>query len=118
MFSEPITITINGVAQVMPRIETVGRRSLYQKPDGTFNLIIDHTTTKKAGRNRHVVRLEERAIVVNPLDTTNDYDTAAVTHIIECPEYGFTMARLDQLVQGFKAWYVTAVVDKLTGGES
>lgn len=117
MFSEPITITVDGVAKVMPRVSSVGQKSLYQLPDGTFNLIIDHNKTK-AGRLRHVSRFEERAVVVNPLDSSNDYDTTALTIIIERPEFGFSMDRVDDLLQAFKVWLTTATMNKLYGQES
>jgi len=117
LFSEPISITVNGVAQSMPRTSNVGTKSTYEKADGAFNLIIEQSTTK-ADRRRSFCRFEQKAVVTNPLDSTNDYDTMSLSLTIDRPSFGFTAAQQDQLLTGFRAWLVTATSDKLFGGES
>ncbi len=117
MFSEPISITVNAVAQSMPRTSSTGMKSTYEKSDGTFNLTIEHTTTK-ANRLRSVARFEQRAIVPDPLTAVNDWENMALTLVIDRPLVGFTAAQQDQLLTGFRAWLVTATSDKLYGRES
>jgi len=117
MFSEPITITVNAVGQVMPRTSSTGMKSTYEKADSTFNLLIEHVNTK-AGRLRSVARFEQRAIVPDPLTAVNDWENMAVTLIIDRPLIGFTAAQQDQLLSGFRAWLATATSDKLYGRES
>jgi hypothetical protein len=117
MFTEPISITVNAVAQSMPRTSNVGTKSTYEKSDGLFNLTIEHTTTK-ANRRRSVARFEQRAIVPDPLTAVNDWENMAISVVIDRPIVGFTAAQQDQLLTGFRAWLATATSDKLYGGES
>jgi hypothetical protein len=117
MFSDPQSVTVNSVAQSMPRVETGTRKSIYQKNDQTFTLTISHQTLNN-GRIRSLARLDQRAIVTNPLDSTNDYDTLTYYFVIERPAYGFTMTQVEQLVAGFNSWLTTGNVDKLFGQES
>jgi len=117
MFSEPITITVNAVAKVLPRTSLVGQKSTYEMSDGTFNLTIEHVNTK-AGRIRSVARFEQRAIVPDPLTAVNDWENLALTLVIDRPFAGFTAAQQDQLLTGFRAWLATATSDKLYGRES
>jgi hypothetical protein len=117
MFSEPISITVNSVAQSMPRTSNVGQKSTYEKADATFNLTIEHVLTKSQ-RIRSVARFEQRSIVPDPLTAVNDWENMAVTLVIDRPLIGFTSAQQDQLLTGFRAWLVTATSDKLYGRES
>jgi len=117
MFTDPQTITVNAVAQAMPRVETNTRKSIYQKNDQSFTLTLSHQTGKD-GRVRHLARFDQRAVVTNPLDSTNDYDTLSFYVVIDRPAYGFTMVQTEQLITGFKAWLDNTCVDKLWGQES
>jgi len=74
MFSDPQSVTINAVAQSMPRVSQKDRSAVYMKGDQSYTLSVSHTTAAK-GHIRSLVRLDQRAVVTNPLDSTNDYDT-------------------------------------------
>jgi hypothetical protein len=117
MLSDPQSVTVNAVAQSLPRVEVGTRTSTYEKNDGTFRLEVSHQTTNK-GRTRHVVRFIEKAVVTNPLDSTNDFDSYAITIIDDRPGFGFSMTRAEQLHAAIFAWYNTAMVDKIFGQES
>jgi len=69
MFSDPQSVTVNSVAKSMARIISTGQSGTYAMADGTFKLIISHTESKE--RVRSMVRIEQRAIVTNPLDSTD-----------------------------------------------
>jgi hypothetical protein len=116
MFSDPQSLTVNSVAQSMPKISSDGRKAVYQKADQTYTLTISHSTSK--GRIRSVVRIDNRAIVTNPLDSTNDFDVLSVYMVIERPEFGFTVTNVQQLVAGFAGFLDSTVVGKLYGQES
>lgn len=117
MFSEPITITVNSVAKVMPRVSTKDLSSKYALSDGTFRLEISHQPSKD--RVRSMARFTQRAIVTNPLDSTsNDYDELSFYSVIDRPLYGFSQTQVEQLVAAFQTWLNTAAVDKLYGQES
>jgi len=116
MFSDPQTFTINAVAKVLARIQTSAMSAVYQNADETFKSTISHQ--KSGTRTRTMVRLDQRAVVTNPLDSTNDYDTLSCYCVIDRPEYGFTNAQIQQLVAGFQAWLDGTAVLKLIGKES
>jgi len=116
MFADPQTVTVNAVAKVMPRIQVEGTKSTYQLADETYRLTISHT--KSNDRIRSMVRIDQRAVVTNPLDLTNDYDTLSFYFVIDRPVYGFTTAQIEQLVAGLKTWADNTAVDKLIGSES
>jgi len=119
-FSDPITITVNGSAKAMPRIGTSSQgntvSSTYATADGLWTLFISHTASK--GRVRSLARFTQKAIVTNPLDSTNDYDTIVDQRVLDRPDFGFTSTQLAQLVAGFSAWEDATVVGKLFGQES
>jgi predicted Zn-dependent peptidase len=64
------------------------------------------------------VRVDQRAIVTNPLDSAADYDSISAEVIIDRPDYGFTVTQVDQLLAALKAQLTTAFVTKLYGNES
>jgi len=117
MFSDPQTITVNAVAQVLPRVENNGKVSLYQKNDLTFTLKISHQN-QGSNRIRSMVRVDQRSVVPDPLTTVNDYETMSVYIVIDRPLAGFSMAQTEQLVAGLKTFLDNTAVDKLYGQES
>jgi hypothetical protein len=118
MFSDPQSVTINSVAKSMPRVETNGNKSIYKSADGIWTLTLSHQTLGK-GRVRTMVRLDQKAIVTNPLDSTDqDYDILTDYHVFDRPEFGFTVTQLQQQVAGLSAWLDGTAVGKLFGLES
>jgi len=120
LFSDPQSVTINAVAQSMPRIEVDGKKAIYQKADQTFTLTISHRSSKNKGRERisSVIRLDQRAIVADPLTSVSDYDTVSVWLVIDRPIYGFTVTQVQQLVAGFESYLDATAVSKVFGQES
>lgn len=116
MFSDPQSVTVNSVAQSMPKIESTGNSSLYSKADGTFKLKISHTQSKT--RIRSMVRIDQRAIVADPLTAVNDYESLAFYVVVDRPEAGFTSTQVDQLIAGLKTWLDSTAIGKLYGRES
>lgn len=116
MFADPQSVTVNAVAQSMPRVESAGNSSLYQKADGTFKLKISHTQT--GTRIRSMARIDQRAIVADPLTSVSDYETLAFYVVVDRPEVGFTSTQVDQLIAGLKTWLDSTAIGKLYGRES
>jgi hypothetical protein len=116
--TDPQVVTINAVQKSMPRVSTSGTSAKYQMPDQAFALVVSHSVTKD-GRIRSLARLDQRAIVVDPLDSNkSDYDTLGFYVVVDRPEYGFTQTQLEQLITGFKTWLDNTMVGKLFGQES
>lgn len=116
MFTDPQSITVNAVAQSMPRVETNGRRSVYRKSDETFTLTIAHTNSKD--RVRSMARVDQKAIVPDPLTAVNDYETLTYYGVLDRPLAGFTSTQCEQLIAGHKAWMDATTIGKLFGQES
>lgn len=116
MFTDPQTITVNAVAKVMPRVESSGRKAIYRLADESFTFTISHTPSKD--RIRSMVRIDQRAIVPDPLTSVNDFETLSFYCVIDRPIAGFTQAQTDQLIAGLKGWLDTTAVGKLFGQES
>jgi hypothetical protein len=117
MFSDPQSITVNAVAQSMPRIETNGKKSVYQKNDGTFTLTISHQPAS-GDRVRSMWRIDQKAIVPDPLTAVNDYETLSIYFVIDRPLVGFTTTQVEQLWAGIEGAIDNTVIDKLYGQES
>ena len=116
MFSDPQSVTVNSVAQSMPRVETNGRKSVYRKADETYTLTISHTPNKD--RVRSMARIDQKAVVPDPLTSVNDYETLSFYVVVDRPLAGFTMTQTEQLIAGFKTWLDNTAIDKLFGQES
>lgn len=116
MYSDPITITVNAVAKVMARISSVGQTSTYQTNDQTFTLTISHKIQKD--RVRSMVRIDQKAVVPDPLTAVNDWETLTTYHVVDRPLAGFSAAQVEQQIAGFKTWFDSAVMTKLYGQES
>jgi len=115
MFTEPIVVTVNSVAQSMPRVQIDGSKAIYMKADESYKLTISHQTS--GNRTRSMARIDFRKVVTDPLTASNDYDTLSIYTVIDRPGYGFTLAEIEQLATGFQAWLNTTAVDKLYGKE-
>jgi hypothetical protein len=116
LFTDPQSVTIDGVAHSMPRISADGTKALYSEADETLKMTISHQESK--GRTRHMCRLDMRVVAADPLTSVNEYKSCAVYLVIDEPEFGFADDVLDDIVQGFKTWLSTANVLKVAGNES
>lgn len=116
MFSDPQVVTVNAVAKSMPRIVTNGQKSTYQMNDQSFTLNLSHVVAKD--RLRSMARIDQRAVVPDPLTAVNDWETLSVYLVIDRPLVGFSSAQVDQLIAGFKTWLDTTATGKLYGQES
>lgn len=116
MFTDPQVVTINAVAQSMPRIKVDGLSAIYAKNDETVKLTISHQKSNK--RLRSMARIDQRAIVTDPLTSVNDYETLTFYLVIDRPEVGFSAVQVEQLIAGLKTWLDSTTIGKLYGQES
>jgi len=117
MFSDPQSVTINAVAKSMPRVENDGKKSVYSMADGTFKLTISHQPTGNQ-RIRSMIRLDQKAVVPDPLTAVNDYEILSYYVVVDRPEVGFTSAQVGYIVAGLNAWLDSTAVGKIFGLES
>lgn len=114
-FTDPQTITIDGVAHNCALIKSDGSKSIYKAADANHTITISHQASK--GRVRSMARVDERVVAADPLTAVNQYATTAVYLVVDRPEVGFSADDIDDIVVGFKTWLSTANVTKLVGLE-
>jgi hypothetical protein len=115
MLSDPLTITVNSVAKVMARILIEGSSATYQTSDALFTEKVSHQKSNK--RIRSMIRVDQLAVVPDPLTTVNDYETLGVYIVIDRPEVGFSVAQIQQLAAGLFAQVDATLIGKLVGRE-
>lgn len=119
MFTDPQSVTVNAVAQSLPRTSTDNTSSSYTKDDETYALTISHIETKN-NRIRHSVRLDFNEVAADPFVSGNSRKIEGSTYlIIDEPSNGeFTNANLLLKVKGLVGWLSDANVTKVLAGES
>lgn len=115
-FADPQVVTINAVAQSMPRIQTEGGSSTYRTADETLQMKISHQSSKS--RVRRMVRVDKTVIAENPLTAVNSSQKLGVYLVIDEPIFGFTDADIDYVVDGLVGWLTPANIAKVLGSES
>jgi len=117
-FADPQSVTINAVAQSLPRVASNGTSSEYMQDDASTKLVISRTVGK---RRRYMVRLDERKIAADPLVSSNNREyTMAAYLVIDAPltGIGYTNAEAKDVVLGLTAWLTSGNVLKVLGNEN
>lgn len=114
-FTDPQTITVNTVAQTLNRVKSDGYPSEYHEVDEEFKMTISHQESKN--RTRRMIRVDQRVVAADPLTSVNEYKDLGVYLVIDEPEYGFSDAEIDYVVQALCTWLSTANVTKVCGNE-
>lgn len=120
MFADPQSVTINAVANSLPRIQAGVESGVFMKDDGNVTLTVRHTRANK--RIRTVARLDNRKIAADPLVTGNNQEYShAVYFVIDRPTSGFSNTETKYIADALVAWLAAssgANVTKLLGVES
>lgn len=119
MYTDPQTVTINGVAQTCARVAIGDMNATYRTADETVSLRISHRKNK--GRVRRMVRLDQIVVATDPLTSAQDYQTAGVYLVVDEPLVGFSDAQLQYLVTALTTWLTASTnanTTKLLGSES
>jgi hypothetical protein len=118
-FADPQSVTINAIANSLPRTSSGTNTGTFQKDDTTVALQISHNYAK---RTRRVMRLTHNKVATDPLvPTINTPYSLSVSLVVDAPKVGYTVAEQKQIVDGLVA-YLTASsgarVTQMLGGES
>lgn len=113
--ADPQTITINAVNTSVYRTVDDGLASEYTSDDRKLKFKVSHTESKT--RYRRMARLDQNAIVEDPLTGLNVQASQACYLVIDHPVTGFSNTEVDYLVQALKAWATTANVLKMLGNQ-
>lgn len=119
MFADPQSVTINAVANSLPRTGQGVSEGNFTKDDGLVKLKISHLYGK---RSRRLIRLDHRKVAADPLATGyNKEYTMSAWLVVDVPTVGYTIAEQKQIVDGLTAYLTAssgAKVTQLLGGES
>lgn len=116
--SDPQSVTVNAVAQSLPRIASNGASSEYQKEDASYKLVVSRNVGK---RRRYMIRLDARKIAADPLASANNREyTAAAYIVIDAPltGLGYTNTELKDIALGLTGWASSANLLKVVGNEN
>lgn len=118
-YSDPQTVTINAVANSLPRTSSGPNSGTFTKDDGLIALTVAHAITK---RTRRTARLQHSKIAPDPLISAQNIKfTMAAYLVVDVPPTGYTVAEQKQIVDGLILWLSAssgANVLKLLGGEN
>jgi hypothetical protein len=119
MLSDPQSVTINAVANSLPRTSTAVNSGTFQKDDTTVKLDVTHIYGK---RTRRLVRLTHTKIAPDPLiSSTNIRYSMSVGLTIDVPVTGYTVAEAKQIVDALTKWLTDTSgsnTTKILGGEN
>lgn len=118
LFSDPQSVTVNAVAQSMPRTGSSLTSGKFAKADGSYSL----TTSQSTGRrNQHKVRLDSNKIIVDPFASERNLPVSmSIFLTVDVPPVGFSNVEQEQLVTALADWLkasTNANTIKLIGGE-
>jgi hypothetical protein len=117
-FADPQSVTINSVAQSLPRISSGVNTGTFQKDDSTVKLAVNH---QYGTRTRRQIRLDHKKIAPDLfLDANVEYSMSAYL-VIDVPKVGYTIAEQKQIVDALTAYLTAstgAKVTQLLGGEN
>jgi len=119
MFNDPQSVTINAVANSLPRVSVGDHTASYTKDDETVTMTVTHQTTK-SGRVRRTVRLDVNKIATDPfVPSTSRKVSSTVYFTLDEPKDGsFSNAEDLSNAKGLVGWLTDANLTKLIAGES
>lgn len=117
-FSDPQSVTINAVANTLPRVGISTNSGVFKKDDGTVTLTVSQQNGK---RNRRTIRIDHQKVAADPFQTgLNDTFSMSTYLVVDTPTVGYTLTEAKQIVDALTA-YLTASsgarVTQLLGGE-
>lgn len=118
-FADPQSVTINAVANSLPRVSSGVNVGTFRKDDGNVELTVSH---RYGARNRRVVRLDFRKVAADPLLAGVNNNYVFTTYlVVDAPDVGFTNTEQKQVIDALVAYLSAssgAKVTQLLGGEN
>lgn len=120
-FADPQSVTINAVANSLPRVSTGAGTGEFKKDDGLVGLRVAHVATK-ARRWRRTIFLSHSKLTADPfLPAQNTSVQMGVSILVDVPPAGYTIAEQKQIVDALVAYLSAssgAKITQLLGGEN
>jgi hypothetical protein len=117
-FSDPQSITINAVANSLPRISSGVNQGAFRKDDTTVALAVSH---QYGNRTRRTIRIDHNKIAADPLTAANTRFSMSTYLVVDVPTTGYTIAEQKQVIDGLVAYLSASTgarVTQLLGGEN
>jgi hypothetical protein len=118
-FTDPQSITIDGVTTSLPRVSTGAGNASYSSADRLLTLSASHAYGR---RTRRVVRIDHSKITSDPFRPDENRQVGMSAYlVIDLPPVGYTNEEVKDVYVGFNTVYTAsthALIDKLLGGES
>jgi hypothetical protein len=118
--ADPQSVTINAIANSLPRVSSGDGFGGFRKDDGSVELLASH---KVGNRARHTIRLNHNKVAVDPLVSTvnRPYSMSVIVTVDTPVNQGYTNTEIKQTVEGLLGWFTassSANLIKIIGGES
>ncbi len=117
-YADPQTVTINAIANTLPRTSSGVNAGVFSKDDGTVKLNVSSAYGK---RIRRTARIDHQKYASDPLvSSTNVLRSMSAYIVVDVPIQGYTVAEQKQIVDGLTTWLTATSgsnVTKLLGGE-
>lgn len=119
LFSDPQSVTLNAVANSLPRVSVGDRTASYVKDDETVKLTIGHSSTNR-GRVRRQVRLDLTKVAADPFVAGSSREVSSSVYLVidEPDDSAFSNTELLDNTKGLLSWLTDANVTKVIAGES
>lgn len=118
-FPDPQTVTINAVAQSLPRTSTRDNAGIFTKDDGTVKLTVSSLYGKRV---RRTARLDHKKTAADPLFPAQNAPYSMSFYVVaDVPATGYTIVEQKQISDALTAWLTAssgANITKLLGGEN
>lgn len=118
-FADPQSVTINAVANTLPRVGSGTNAGSFSKDDGTIKLSVSHQYGK---RTRRQIRIDHQKYATDPLvSAQNVLRSMSVYLVVDVPVQGYSITEQKQIVDALTL-YLTASsgarATQLLGGEN
>lgn len=118
-YADPQTITINAIANSLPRTSTRDNAGIFTKDDGNVRLTVSSLYGK---RTRRTARIDYRKVAPDPLFPSQNAPYSMSFYVVtDVPPVGFSVTEQKQVIDGFIAWMNAssgAAITKMLGGEN
>jgi len=120
LFTDPLpNVTINAVAQVLPRTPVGSNYGVFTKEDGLVKVTI--SSRKTGNRTRRVVKIDHAKIAADPLLAGVNVKAAMSVYLVtDLPLTGFTVTEQKVVTDAFMTYLTAssgAKMLQLLGGE-
>lgn len=118
-FSDPQTVTVNAVAQTLPRVSSGVGTGSFSKDDGNVTLTVSHARGKRIRRS---IRLDHSKIAPDPLISAQNIKFSMSAYlVVDVPVTGYTVAEAKQIVDALTGYLSASLgvrTTQLLGGEN